>query len=172
MPQPPSRKSIERAGDILLSLGACAVIIRSGPLGAYVKESRTNIGIWIPAFFSSIDSPRVIDVTGAGNAFLGGLIAGLSLTNGDVFSGQCRNHAHHRVCNVNISLQLRSTPQCLHPTQLSRKACLRLPEPIRQSYGIMIDQVIDYGCSSQGFWVLRILRSPFPTDVRPITPSK
>jgi sugar/nucleoside kinase (ribokinase family) len=93
---------IEHAADVFLSFGVRTVIIRSGPLGAYIKESKTHTGTWIPAFFSGTDSLRVIDVTGAGNAFLGGLVAGLSLTNGDVLSGKCRNHAHLRVCNVDI----------------------------------------------------------------------
>jgi sugar/nucleoside kinase (ribokinase family) len=39
--------------------------------------------MWIEAYWSTEE--RVVDVTGAGNSFLGGLAAGLVLTNGDVF---------------------------------------------------------------------------------------
>jgi len=83
---PPTKVEIERAADVLLSFGARTIIIRSGALGAYVKVSGKETGTWIPAFFSGADSARVVDVTGAGNAFLGGLVAGLSLTNDDVVS--------------------------------------------------------------------------------------
>ena len=88
MPQPPTKVDVENAADALLGFGARNVIIRCGSLGAYVKVSGTEAGAWIPAFFSGADSIKVVDVTGAGNAFLGGLIAGLSLTNDDVISGQ------------------------------------------------------------------------------------
>lgn len=64
-------------------------IIRSGKLGAYVKQAEhyahdedTTQGIWIPAYYQNSD--RVVDVTGAGNAFLGGLMAGLYLENENV----------------------------------------------------------------------------------------
>ena len=87
---PPTNVEIELAADMLLSFGARTIIIRSGALGAYVKVSGKETGTWIPAYFSGADSARVVDVTGAGNAFLGGLAAGLSLTNDDVVSGQCK----------------------------------------------------------------------------------
>lgn len=85
-----------------------SVIIRSGALGAYVMTSDKK-GRWIDAFWSSaenIDSLTVVDVTGdslgkyvhgrdhidkklgAGNSFLGGLAAGLSITNGNVYEGE------------------------------------------------------------------------------------
>jgi sugar/nucleoside kinase (ribokinase family) len=89
------------------------VIIRSGSMGAYIA-SRSRPGAWIDAYWRTDE--RVVDVTGefpmgtlcrvdqrliswpalayvlvlnrgAGNSFLGGLAAGLALTNGDVFAG-------------------------------------------------------------------------------------
>ncbi|KAH8113426.1 Ribokinase-like protein [Phellopilus nigrolimitatus] len=89
MPQPPSKASIEEACMRFLELGVGPdgkghVIIRSGSLGAYVA-SRARSGRWIDAFWTDAHSEKVVDVTGAGNSFLGGLSAGLSLAEGDVF---------------------------------------------------------------------------------------
>ena len=106
---PVSKSSIERACKSFLDLGVGpagtgTVIIHSGNLGAYVA-SREQPGVWIEAYWSTEE--RVVDVTGdylslrgvswclstpcdqgAGNSFLGGLAAGLVLTNGDVFEGK------------------------------------------------------------------------------------
>lgn len=80
---------IEKAAQILYEFGVGpggtgSVVIRSGELGAYIKDNR-DPGVWVDAYWKQSD--RVIDVTGAGNAFLGGLAAGLSLCNGDVRRG-------------------------------------------------------------------------------------
>jgi len=53
-------------------------------MGAYVASS-TRPGKWIDAYWSEKDPRKVVDVTGAGNAFLGGLAAGLSFSGGDVY---------------------------------------------------------------------------------------
>ncbi|KAF8309633.1 Ribokinase-like protein [Clavulina sp. PMI_390] len=95
-PAQPSPALIEAAAQKFISFGARAVVIRSGALGAYCLKARQD-GVWIPAFFSATDvgkeselpnSPTdhqsVVDVTGAGNAFLGGLVAGLELSSGDL----------------------------------------------------------------------------------------
>ncbi|KAG6812651.1 hypothetical protein H0H92_001601 [Tricholoma furcatifolium] len=87
MPLPPTPLLIEEAADRLLAYGVGVsrsgwVIIRSGALGSYVKSLNDN-GMWVSAFWTADDHERVIDVTGAGNSFLGGLAAGLLLT-GDV----------------------------------------------------------------------------------------
>ncbi|KAJ6516082.1 Ribokinase-like protein [Mycena sanguinolenta] len=89
LPLPPSKKLIEEAARKFLELGVGAdgegcVIIRSGSLGACValKDQATR---WVPAFWTSKDEHKVVDVTGAGNSFLGGLAAGLLLENGDVY---------------------------------------------------------------------------------------
>ncbi|KAH8999376.1 Ribokinase-like protein [Lactarius akahatsu] len=86
-PSPVSKSSIERACKSFLDFGVGpggtgSVVIRSGSLGVYVA-SRSQSGAWIDAYWRT--EGRVVDVTGAGNSFLGGLAAGLVLTNGDVF---------------------------------------------------------------------------------------
>jgi len=82
--------------------GEGSIVIRSGALGAYVA-SRTTEGRWVEAFWGPNDLHHVVDVTGtypnlvkhhvtehwrigAGNAFLGGLGAGLRFTQ-DVCEG-------------------------------------------------------------------------------------
>jgi len=82
---------VEEAADLFLEFGVGKggnghVIIRSGELGAYVK-TRKQEGKWVHAFWTNEPegAKRIVDVTGAGNSFLGGLAAGLLLANGDVY---------------------------------------------------------------------------------------
>ncbi|KAF8742078.1 pfkB family carbohydrate kinase, partial [Rhizoctonia solani] len=82
---------IELAAARFLSFGISRdasgyVVIRCGAMGAYgaTLEAGTVKGWWTPAYWTPEDKDAVVDVTGAGNAFLGGLSAGLYLTNGDV----------------------------------------------------------------------------------------
>ena len=42
----------------------------------------------MPAYWEEKDAGEVRDVTGAGNSFLGGLIAGLEKQDGDVYRGE------------------------------------------------------------------------------------
>ncbi len=122
-PLPVSKGGIEQAADELLDLGIGDggggwVIIRSGPLGAYAK-SRVTKGVWVGAYWTAADEDKVVDVTGelklahkhqqllsprdilgAGNSFLGGLAAGLELSDGNVLEGQ-------RKCKVLGLFQLR-----------------------------------------------------------------
>ncbi len=65
-----------------------AVIIRSGAMGAYLLDKSDVIGTWVEAFWTEANSDRVIDVTGAGNSFLGGLAAGLAKSRGDMKEGE------------------------------------------------------------------------------------
>ncbi|KAG1753821.1 Ribokinase-like protein [Suillus paluster] len=82
--------AVENAASEFLKMGvgkenSGSIIIRSGTLGAYVMTADSN-GRWIDAFWSSGENiDKVVDVTGAGNSFLGGLAAGLSITNGNVY---------------------------------------------------------------------------------------
>ncbi|CAE6539385.1 unnamed protein product [Rhizoctonia solani] len=83
--------TIEHAAARFLSFGVGKhssgyVIIRCGPMGAYAATLDAGIakGWWTPAYWTSQDEGAVVDVTGAGNAFLGGLSAGLHLSNGNV----------------------------------------------------------------------------------------
>jgi len=86
LPLPPLMQTIEAAADTFLTYnisgGSGWIIIRSGALGAYIKSQKTE-GQWINAFWTTKDKDRIVDVTGAGNSFLGGLAAGLHLT-GDI----------------------------------------------------------------------------------------
>lgn len=83
-------QKIEELAQRFLDLGLRRTcIIRSGRLGAYVKQAdsyaqseTTRRGTWIPAYYQNSD--KVVDVTGAGNSFLGGLMAGLFLEKEDV----------------------------------------------------------------------------------------
>jgi len=89
LPLPPTKASIEEAAATFLGHGLGRdnrghVVIRSGALGAYVV-SRERDGRWIDAFWTSADVDKIVDVTGAGNSFLGGLSAGLYKADGDVF---------------------------------------------------------------------------------------
>jgi len=84
IPLPVTQANIEEAAVKFLEYGVGEggeglVVIRSGALGAYVA-SRTTKGHWVEAFWGPNDIHRVVDVTGAGNAFLGGLGAGLRCT--------------------------------------------------------------------------------------------
>jgi sugar/nucleoside kinase (ribokinase family) len=55
-----------------------AVVIRAGALGAcYALASDPTAVHWVPAYWTRATSDRVVDPTGAGNGFLGGLCAGL-----------------------------------------------------------------------------------------------
>lgn len=55
-----------------------AVVIRAGAMGAcYALSTSPQTVHWVPAYWSSDQSDQVVDVTGAGNGFLGGLCAGL-----------------------------------------------------------------------------------------------
>jgi len=86
----PKRWAIEQAADTFLEFGigeerTGSIVIRCGEMGAYVK-SHAKEGMWIDAFWNSReDSRRIVDVTGAGNSFLGGLAAGLWFSQGDIY---------------------------------------------------------------------------------------
>jgi sugar/nucleoside kinase (ribokinase family) len=90
LPLPPTKELIETAAlTFFLSSpsGPDSVIIRSGHLGAYVLTGDSP-GRWVNAYWGEEDAEKVVDVLGAGNAFLGGLAAGMSLTGGDIYQGR------------------------------------------------------------------------------------
>jgi sugar/nucleoside kinase (ribokinase family) len=92
IPLPPTPSKIEQAASTFLSYGLRksgkeGAIIRSGALGAYVLDAQGK-GKWIEAYWKGEEvTENIVDVTGAGNAFLGGLSAGLKLSSGDIFEG-------------------------------------------------------------------------------------
>ncbi|GAA5883903.1 hypothetical protein JCM3774_003045 [Rhodotorula dairenensis] len=85
------RPGVEIVARKFLEEGAAdLVVIRSGPMGAYAlrrsggeeEEVGDEVGFWVPAYHSyetGKSTGKVVDVTGAGNSFLGGLMAGLVL---------------------------------------------------------------------------------------------
>ncbi|KIM91056.1 hypothetical protein PILCRDRAFT_765050 [Piloderma croceum F 1598] len=88
LPKLPTKQLVEHAASKFADIGvgqcgAGCVIIRSGAMGAYVA-TRAKGGRWIDAFWTG-NTNKVIDVTGAGNSFLGGLAAGLLQADGDVY---------------------------------------------------------------------------------------
>jgi len=88
LPLPPSKESIELATDKFLEIGVGRnksgwVIIRCGALGAYMK-SEMKKGIWVQSYWTAQDDDKIVDVTGAGNSFLGGLAAGMIIS-GDMY---------------------------------------------------------------------------------------
>ncbi|KAI0301807.1 Ribokinase-like protein [Multifurca ochricompacta] len=108
IPLPVTKSRVELACQTFLDSGvgpggAGWVVIRSGSMGAYVA-SRSHPGIWIEAYWGTEE--RVIDVTGAGNSFLGGLAAGLTLTNGDVFEA-----AFHATVSASYTVEQFALPQ-------------------------------------------------------------
>ncbi|KAI0356585.1 Ribokinase-like protein [Trametes cingulata] len=89
MPLPPTKELIEEACRRFLEMGVGpdgngAVVIRSGAMGACIAQKGQPFN-WVDAYWSGPEgASKVVDVTGAGNSFLGGLAAGLVLANGDV----------------------------------------------------------------------------------------
>ncbi|KAG2152948.1 Ribokinase-like protein [Suillus clintonianus] len=90
LPSIVTKTAVENAASEFLKMGvgkanSGSVIIRSGALGAYVITSDRE-GQWVDAFWSSAENiDKVVDVTGAGNSFLGGLAAGLFKAKGDIY---------------------------------------------------------------------------------------
>ncbi|KZT32126.1 Ribokinase-like protein [Sistotremastrum suecicum HHB10207 ss-3] len=84
IPLPPTPHTIQEAARRFLDMGIGPssrgiVVIRCGAMGAFF-EGHDTPGKWIPAFWDEATTGHVVDVTGAGNGFLGGLAAGLFLS--------------------------------------------------------------------------------------------
>ncbi|KAJ3464741.1 hypothetical protein MRS44_009527 [Fusarium solani] len=58
--------------------GRGAIVVRCGEYGCLTMTN--NEAFWLPPFYTAA-SPRTMDTTGAGNAFLGGFTVGLQTTN-------------------------------------------------------------------------------------------
>lgn len=87
MPSTVTADAVKKAAEYFVEAGIGpdgngTIVIRSGALGAYIASKKLP-GRWVEAYWT--DQSKVVDVTGAGNAFLGGLAAGLVLCDGDVF---------------------------------------------------------------------------------------
>jgi hypothetical protein len=115
LPLPPTKIAVESAALSLLRLsseGPDCVIIRSGHLGAYIFSGQDDHGQWVDAYWGPQDAARIVDVTGAGNAFLGGLAAGLALCEGNVHQGMFAGSPlvpceRSRLCSCSIRDDLR-----------------------------------------------------------------
>ncbi|KAJ5757520.1 uncharacterized protein N7511_006214 [Penicillium nucicola] len=93
----PDKREIERLGMKVLESGVGpdgrgVVVIRAGENGCLV-QSRVLAPRWIPPFYGAATGEgqacRVVDPTGAGNAFLGGYSVGWIRTGGDVVQAAC-----------------------------------------------------------------------------------
>ncbi|BGP39964.1 hypothetical protein JCM10450v2_003944 [Rhodotorula kratochvilovae] len=74
---PPST-GVEELAASFRAEGALDVVIRAGERGAYVlpADAKGSKGPWVPPYHTSADGVK--DTVGAGNSFLGGLMAGLA----------------------------------------------------------------------------------------------
>lgn len=83
------RTQIEKATREIASwmkVGSTAVV-RSGGDGVCFCAAGQTEARWLPAVFGKDEQDKVRDVTGGGNAFLGGLCAGLKVSGGDAYQG-------------------------------------------------------------------------------------
>jgi sugar/nucleoside kinase (ribokinase family) len=87
--EPLDRSIIEELAQKCLASGIGpekqgTVVVRAGHEGCCVYSRKQKEFVWLPPFYK--DSPKVIDPTGAGNAFLGGFAIGLRETADDVLA--------------------------------------------------------------------------------------
>ncbi len=68
------------AAETLAGWGPPVVVIKNGANGVLVYEQNGGRRTQLPAFHGTGDS-RIVDTTGAGDAFCGGFLVGLSITN-------------------------------------------------------------------------------------------
>ncbi|KAH9999424.1 Ribokinase-like protein [Russula vinacea] len=113
LPLPPTKSLIEQACNAFLDFGvglggAGWVIIRSGEIGAFIA-CRTLPGKWIEPYWRT--GERVVDVTGAGNSFLGGLAAGLTLGDGDVYDA-----AFFATISASYTIEQHGLPRITRPS--------------------------------------------------------
>ena len=82
------REAVEKHAKELVASGIGAkgegvVVVRSGKIGCYIARAGScQTSRWLPAYHT--DQNKVIDPTGGGNGFLGGLAVGLVRTDFDV----------------------------------------------------------------------------------------
>ena len=66
--------SPEELVDAMMGDGAAAVALRLGAEGSVVADAKTGGPVWLKA----VPVPKVVDTTGAGNTYCGGLLAGIA----------------------------------------------------------------------------------------------
>ncbi|KAM0751968.1 Ribokinase-like protein [Meredithblackwellia eburnea MCA 4105] len=72
--------SVEELAKKFRELGARNIVIRSGARGSFVLSEGDGEGVWVAPYHTKETKDRVRDTVGAGNSFLGGLMAGLVLS--------------------------------------------------------------------------------------------
>lgn len=84
------KKTVEYLGNMFLdgltSAKDKVLVIRASKYGTMIITLQSRVVHWVPAYWSwwsSEDQKRVVDVTGAGNAFCGGYAYGWVKTEGD-----------------------------------------------------------------------------------------
>ncbi|QSZ29809.1 hypothetical protein DSL72_004327 [Monilinia vaccinii-corymbosi] len=87
-----SRSLIEGLGNKVLGRGIGrdnkgTVIIRCGPEGCCIWYRKQSKWVWIEPYWIGEGKKRVVDATGAGNAFLGGFVVGWERSGGDEVLG-------------------------------------------------------------------------------------
>lgn len=89
-----------------------AIVVRAGRLGSFTLSEKWSG--WVRPFFtpSKQDQRRVVDPTGGGNGFLGGLCAGLLLTDGDFRPGQSSLRVKRRLVDADTSSFLLCSYSC------------------------------------------------------------
>lgn len=83
------RTQIEKATRDIASwmkVGSTSVVRSGGDGVCFCAAGQTEVR-WLPAVFGKDEQDKVQDVTGGGNAFLGGLCAGLKVSGGDAYQG-------------------------------------------------------------------------------------
>lgn len=69
------------------------LVLRAGNFGCFVKTRRQSV--WLPAYYgpsekdAGVTDSKVVDTTGAGNAFLGAFAIGFMQSSGDIISAAC-----------------------------------------------------------------------------------
>jgi sugar/nucleoside kinase (ribokinase family) len=87
----PTQEEVSQAAQVFHDLISAqnttvpAIIVRAGRLGSYTVSTKWSG--WVPPYFTTDEQGRVVDPTGGGNGFLGGLCAGLIISNGDMREG-------------------------------------------------------------------------------------
>lgn len=119
---PPEEEAVSAAERFHSALDTreCAIVVRAGRLGSYTLAKGWSG--WVRPYFAPDEQDQVVDPTGGGNGFLGGLCAGLLLSNGDFRLGQL-------ICLYCLRCKrLIAQPRCSQPQRRaslsSRKACL------------------------------------------------
>ncbi|KAK3670822.1 hypothetical protein LTR78_009266 [Recurvomyces mirabilis] len=86
--------------------GKGAVVIRAGKEGCFILSKQAEQ--WLPAYHQS--SSQVIDPTGGGNGFLGGLAIGLVRTEGDVLEAARMGSVAASYCIEQVGMPVLTTP--------------------------------------------------------------